>query len=384
MEVIDSLLPNKKQKRNTNTMIRERETPLCDKSLSRRQFLCASLHVTASVGSCFSLPAFAQSCREGREPFFKTRGVVLTTPDLSTWDWPQRAAKAGLTTIATHVTPSEVSKFIRSDRGREFLVQCRETGIAVEHELHAMSDLLSRELFEKDPSMFPMNEKGERRSDFNCCVHSSNAIDIICRNAVKYANILKPTTSRYFYWIDDGKPMCRCSRCRIYSDSEQALILENEMLKALREINKQATLAHLAYAKTMDPPIQVKPMPGIFLEFAPISRTWSESISRREAKEGQHGRYLDLLDANLEVFGKEDAQVLEYWLDVSLFSSWKRDAKKRLPWRRDVFLEDIAAYAKRGVRHITSFAVYIDADYVRQYGQPPLDEYGKGLRDYVQ
>ena len=383
MGVINSLLPNKEQKKNANMMIGARETTLCE-NLSRRRFLYASLRITASVASCLNIPAFAQSRREVHEPFFKTRGVVLTTPDLSTLDWPQRAAGAGLTTIATHVTPSEVSKFIQSDRGREFLVQCRETGIAVEHELHAMNDLLPRELFEKDPSMFPMNEKGERRPEFNCCVHSSKAIDIICRNAVEYADILKPTTSRYFYWIDDGKPMCKCSHCRIYSDSEQALILENEMLKALREIDKQATLAHLAYAKTMEPPVQVKPMPGVFLEFAPISRTWSEPITRREAKKGQHGRYLDLLDANLEVFGKEDAQILEYWLDVSLFSSWKRNARKKLPWRRDVFLQDIGAYARRGIRHITSFAVYIDADYVKRYGQPPLDDYGNGLRDYVE
>jgi len=355
-----------------------------DRSLSRRHFLRDSLHFAASVASCLNIPAFAQDRREGREPFFKTRGVVLTTPDLSTLDWPQRAAKAGLTTIATHVTPGEVSKFIQSDKGREFLAQCTEAGIAVEHELHAMSDLLPRELFEKEPSMFPMNEKGERCPDFNCCVHSSKAIDIICRNAVKYADILKSTTSRYFYWIDDGKPMCKCSRCRVYSDSEQALILENEMLKALRKIDKRATLAHLAYAETLEPPVQVKPMSGVFLEFAPIGRTWSEPITHREAKEGQHGRYLDLLDANLEVFGKENAQVLEYWLDVSLSSSWNRNAKKKLPWRRDVFLQDVAAYAKRGIRHVTSFAVYIDADYVRQYGQPPLDEYGKGLGDYVE
>jgi len=351
---------------------------------SRRQFLHVGLRVAASVASCFSIPAFAQSCRKSREPFFKTRGVVLTTPDLSTLDWSQRAARAELTTIATHVTPSEVSKFIRSDRGRRFLGQCRKTGIEVEHELHAMSDLLPRGLFKEDPSMFRMNEKGERSQDFNCCVHSSKAIDIICRNAVEYANILNPTTSRYFYWVDDGKPMCKCSRCRIYTDSEQALILENEMLKALRKVDGQATLAHLAYASTMEPPVQVKPRHGIFLEFAPIGRTWSEPITRREAQEGQHGRYLDLLDANLEVFGTEDAQVLEYWLDVSLFSSWNRQAKKKLPWRKDVFLQDIAAYAKRGIRHVTSFAVYIDADYVRQYGEPPLDEYGKALKDYVQ
>jgi hypothetical protein len=378
------LLQTKKQKRNATTMIGVRQTTLYDKSLSRRQLLCASLHVTASTALCLNIPTFAQDYRKVREPFFKTRGVVLTTPDLSTLDWPQRAAEAGLTTIATHVTPSEVAKFIQSDRGQEFLLQCREKGIAVEHELHAINDLLPRELFGKDPSMFPMNEKGERSPEFNCCVHSSKAIDVICRNAVKYAEILKSTTGRYFYWIDDGKPMCRCSRCRVYSDSEQALMLENEMLQALRKVDSRATLAHLAYARTMEAPVRIKPSPGIFLEFAPIGRTWSEPIDHREAKEGQHGRYLDLLDANLEVFGKEGAQVLEYWLDVSLFSSWNRDAKKKLPWRRDVFLQDIRTYARRGIRHITSFAVYIDADYVRQYGQPPLNEYGKGLRDYVE
>jgi hypothetical protein len=353
-------------------------------NLSRRQFLGCSLRATGAIASGLSLSAYAQDREETREPFFKTRGVVLTTPDLATLDWPRRASEAGLTTIGTHVTPREVSTFIQSEKGREFLTQCKQAGIAVEHELHAMSDLLPRELFEKDSTMFRMNEKGLRQPDFNCCVHSSRATEIICENALKYARILKPTTGRYFYWIDDGKPMCQCPRCRVYSDSEHALILENEIVKALREIDERATLAHLAYARTMEPPARVTPVPGVFLEFAPIGRTWSEPITRREAKEGQHGRYLDLLDANLEVFGKEDAQVLEYWLDVSLFSSWKRNAKKKLPWRRDVFLQDIRAYAKRGIRHVTSFAVYIDADYVRQYGQPPLDEYGKGLRDFVE
>jgi len=361
-----------------------KETLLSGNDPSRRQFLLAGLQIAASLPSCISLPASASIYREGQEPFFKTRGVVLTTADLSSLDWPKMAAKAGLTTIATHVTPSEVSKFIQSDRGHEFLIQCREQGIEVEHELHAMNDLLPRDLFEKDPSMFPMNEKGERSPEFNCCVHSPKAIEVIRRNAVKYADILKSTTGRYFYWIDDGKPMCKCSRCRVYSDSEQALMLENEMLQALRKVDSRASLAHLAYARTMEAPVQVKPSSGIFLEFAPIGRTWSEPIDHREAKEGQHGRYLDLLDANLEVFGRDNAQVLEYWLDVSLFSSWKRDAKKKLPWRRDVFLQDIRSYARRGIRHITSFAVYIDADYVRQYGQPPLDEYGKRLNDYVE
>ncbi len=361
-------------------MTEENEAPLAETDLSRRQFLLAGVQVAASAPAIFGKPASTRSGREGPEPFFKTRGVVLTTPDLSTLDWPRRAAQAGLTTIGTHVMPGDVSKFIQTDKGREFLTQCKERGLEVEHELHAMSDLLPRDLFEKDPSMYRMNEQGQRGPDFNCCVHSSEAVAVICENIVKCAEILRSTTGRYFYWTDDGRPMCRCSRCRVYSDSEQALILENEMLRALRKVDARATLAHLAYARTLEAPVQVKPASGIFLEFAPIGRTWSEPIGHRDAKEGQHGRYLDRLDANLEVFGRENAQVLEYWLDVSLFSSWKREAKKKLPWRKEVFLQDIATYAARGIRHVTSFAVYMDADYVRQYGEPPIDEYGEGLR----
>ena len=58
--------------------------------------------------------------------------------------------------------------------------------------------------------MFRMDKKGERTPDSNLCVHSEAAIDTVCENALRYAKILRPTTGRYFYWIDDGKPMCMC------------------------------------------------------------------------------------------------------------------------------------------------------------------------------
>ncbi len=61
---------------------------------------------------------------------------------------------------------------------------------------------------------------------------------------------------------------------------------------------------------------------------------------------------------------------------MSRFSGWKRPAV-RLPWRRDVLEADLATYAARGIRHITSFAVYIDAEYRARYGEPTfIDEYG--------
>jgi len=143
-------------------MVDGNEAPLSENSPSRRQLLLAGLKVAASLPLLSGRPASAGSDQEGHGPFFKTRGVVLTTPDLSTLDWPRRAAQATLTTIAAHVTPREVSKFIQTDKGREFLAQCKERGIEVEHELHAMSDLLPRGLFDKDPSMYRVNEQGQR------------------------------------------------------------------------------------------------------------------------------------------------------------------------------------------------------------------------------
>lgn len=94
-----------------------------------------------------------------------------------------------------------------------------------------------------------------------------------------------------------------------------------------------------------------------------------------------NGGYLDILAENLRVFGVEHAQALEYWLDVSLFSSWKRPAVK-LPWNAAVCRADIAAYRALGIRHITTFATYIDADYVKLHGdpQPALDEYGAAFK----
>ena len=327
-------------------------------------------------------------------PFFNTRGIVLLISDLlSVKDWPERAKKAGLTTIATHFITSTRFKhhkmdhlidFLKSESGQRFRKECVKLGIQVEHETHAMSDLLPRSLFKKDPSMFRMNKEGQRTTEYNFCAHSSTAIETICENAIKYAEVLKPTTGRYFFWIDDARPMCHCSKCRAFSDSDQALILENAVVKALQHhVGANATLAHLAYANTMKPPTQIKPHPGVFLEFAPISRSWSHPLSQREIKPGAltHGQQLHLLDANLEVFGKDTAQVLEYWLDASMFSSWRRPPKK-VPWNREVFLDDLKTYGNRGIRHITSFGAFLDTEYIQLYGEPPIDEYGRGLSEH--
>jgi len=311
---------------------------------------------------------------------FDTRGVVLVPEDLSLADWPERAAKAGLTTIALHhgASPQAVVDFIESAAGREFLAKCALLGLRVEYELHAMSELLPRSLFPTEPAPFRMNNRGERTPDANLCVHSPRALEIVATNALRLATRLKPTTGRYFFWGDDARPWCRCPQCRKFSDSDQALMLENHLLRELCNLDPRARLAHLAYANTLAAPKQVKPEPGVFLEFAPIHRRYDEPFAQQTGREA--GDTLNLLQDNLHVFPAETAQALEYWLDVSRFSRWKRPAVK-LPWRRDVLEADARTYARLGLRHVTTFAIWIDADYVERFGEPvAIAEYGETLR----
>ena len=141
---------------------------------ARRQFLGQAAASVAAVGA--TLRGAAAKPPE-RKPVFKTRGVVLVPSDITTWDWPEQARRVGLSTIATHVTPSQVAAFVKTDKGQAFLERCRTLGLEVEHELHALRDLLPRGLFARNPEMFRMNRAGQRVADWNLCVHSNAAVE---------------------------------------------------------------------------------------------------------------------------------------------------------------------------------------------------------------
>jgi len=343
--------------------------------IPRRRFLASCLCGTsAAIVRAAGLPGASPN-----ERLFTTRGVVLVPEDLTLTDWPERARQAGLTTIGIHHqhSPAAVVRWVKSDHGQQFLQQCRRLGLHVEYELHAMKELLPRSLFDKNRELFRLNEKGDRTPDSNCCVHSEQALAIISENARAIAEVLRPTTSRFFFWGDDGQPWCQCAQCRELSQSEQALTVENHTCRSLRTLDPRAQLAHLAYTNTLPPPKQVEPAEGVFLEYAPIRRRYDAPYERQQRPDDQDG--LAALDANLRVFPRDTAQVLEYWLDVSRFSHWKRPGVQ-LPWSTQVFLADVAAYHKRGIRHITSFAAWIDADYRQRFGDLGfIAEYGRGL-----
>ena len=80
--------------------------------------------------------------------------------DLTLQDWPERAHRAGLTTIALHhgrLAQDSCPRAEQSDAGQSFLARCGQLGLQVEYELHAMKELLPRDLFPKDPTLFRAN-----------------------------------------------------------------------------------------------------------------------------------------------------------------------------------------------------------------------------------
>ncbi len=318
------------------------------------------------------------------DSYFQMRGIVLATEDLETVDWPKIAHENGINTLGTHITPEQVLAFWETDKGKKFRDDCRKYGIKVEHELHAMKSLLPRELYTTDSTMYRMDEHGRRVADFNCCASSQRALDTIAAKALYYARKLPSTNHRYYYWLDDGAPVCQCPSCSQYTASEQALIIENHIIKALRTYDSKAMLAHLAYVSSLKAPEKVKPAEGIFLEFAPFIRRTDRDLSDTTVVEnGQcNADNLKYLKDNLKVFPVETAVVLDYWLDVSMASSWKKPAVK-LPWHPEVFKSDIDMYGKLGIRNVTSFAVYMDSAYFKNYpGTDDIREYGEVLNTY--
>jgi hypothetical protein len=343
-------------------------------SLTRRTFVQTAMTGLAGYSSVAGRRAgAAEIAPEG----LRIRGVVMVPETLTLEDWPDRARRAGLNTIALHHpdSPRKLLEFVRADRGRAFLARCKDNRLHVEFDFHAMSDLVPRGLFAGDSSLFRMDERGTRTPDRNFCVHSATAMRTAVENALVFAQALRPTTGRYYYWSDGCAPWCRCRRCRELSDSDQSLLVENAIAKALRSEEPFAQVAHLACHVTMPPPKGIKPEAGVFLQFAPARRRYDIPYARQRGEDEVDSLWY--LERNLEVVPAATAQALEYWLDVSLFSRGKR---LPLPWDRDRFRSDVGTYRSLGIRHIKSFANDLDAEYVRRHGEPTfLAEYGAGL-----
>lgn len=329
---------------------------------------------------------------ESGEKWFKMIGIICCWTDVSKrskLDYIEIAKRTGINTFSIY------NADMRSDVWKAYTGECARNGIDIEFEEHMLGWLLPRDLFNKGMDSdgtnfndyYRMNDGGVRVNDVNGCPSCPAALDTIRNRAHFIAERYRSTNNKYYCWLDDGGDICHCPKCKDLNPADQALIFENAIIEGLRDVNPDATLAHLAYYNTVEAPKKTKPAEGIFLEFAPIDRDHyhAMSVSWASGKDGRtHGQYLKALSDNLKVFPKETAQVLDYWLDCSLFSNWDESNLKEVYWDQQMFEDDVKTYASYGIRNITTYTSYISAKYVEKFGYPYcIDRYAEYLRDYV-
>lgn len=298
-----------------------------------------------------------------------------------------RICAAGIKTLGLHPaggmdaahTLQAAIDWQAGEQGGALIEYAMSKGLTVEYEAHALSWLLQRDLFAAHPDWFRMNEKGERTSDMNMCPSREEALAHVKSRTAQLARTLKMNSHRYFYWMDDASGgRCMCERCRALSASDQQMIVVNAMLDGLRTVDPQASIAFIAYLDTLVPPKQVQPAPGVFLEYAPIHR--DPDAPMRDRKNGKNAAESAALPELLRFFGTEGAQVLEYWMDNSLYSGWKKPPKAFV-LRENVMRDDVRFYRALGFESITSFGCYLGQDYEQLHGRAPIKEYGAILAE---
>ena len=311
-------------------------------------------------------------------------GVVIDPLELDE-KWVGRVLEGGIDLLGLHPHPKEsspegIAAWYEDARNLRLLEKLRNAGVQVEWEVHALSWLLPRSLFEAHPEYFRMNEEGQRTPDHNLCCSNAEALEAVRQNAALLAKRMPSDTHRYHFWLDDvSQCRCRCPKCEGLTAADQALTVYNAILEGIRRTDSQAKQCYLAYHDANTAPVSVRPAEGIYLEYAPFMRDHHRPLADPESQKNE--AEIKALPALLECFGPEDAQALDYWLDNSLFSGWKKPPKE-FHLEQDVLRKDAEYYRQLGFEWITTFACFLGKDYTDLYPEP-VDTvlYGKILAE---
>jgi hypothetical protein len=308
-------------------------------------------------------------------------------PEELTDEWVSWAVDAKLDMLGLHpvggseaaVSLQALIDLMRHAGFRARLERLQEQGIQVEYACHALSWLLPRERFAQNPSWFRLDESGSRTADFNCCPSNPEAMEELERRSALLARDLYTGNHRYHFWADDAfTGACHCPECSSYTPSDNLLRMLHVVLNGIRRIDPKGKLAYLAYHDTLNPPVTVRPNEGIYLEYAPMDRDHHRPLadSGCEKNAGQLKPLLGLI----RCFGQKDASALDYWMDNSLFSGWKKPpALFNLDMA--VLQADAQLYRDYGFEYITSFGCYLGQDYVEHHHLlPPVQAYAQALQ----
>ncbi len=309
------------------------------------------------------------------------RGIIIHPEELDE-TWVDRLLDARINTLGLHpvggsAAPVSMEGAIERKNlpeTRRILRRLRHSGITVEYEAHAMSWLLPRSLFPSVPAFFRMDENGNRVNDINLCPGNEEALEYIADRAEMLARLLETGSDRYFFWMDDVRAgRCFCPACRKLSASDQQLRVVNAMLQGIRRYKASAKLCYLAYFETIHVPSRIEPADGVFLEYAPFERDHHAPMFAPQSE--ANAKEIASVDRLLDFFGKKGSQVLEYWMDNSKFSGWKKPPRK-MELDEEVMRQDVRDYREHGFENITSFGCFLGGDYRALYGEPPVKAYG--------
>ena len=249
------------------------------------------------------------------------------------------------------------------------LNELNENGVGVEYGMHALTWLLPRALFDKCPEWFRMDEYGARTPDFNMCADSDAALSYITNRAAELAAIFKPTTGFYHFWPDDVvNKRCRCEGCADLTAPDYLLKINNALLDGIRRTDPDGKQSYLAYLDALAPPSDIVARPGIYLEYAPFDRDMDRPLD--DANSAENAAQIKPLEQLLDFFGRADARVLDYWLDNSKLSGWKKPMK-RFVLEPGIVKKDAAFYKSIGFETLSCFACFLGEDYFKLYNEAP-------------
>jgi len=298
---------------------------------------------------------------------FGLYGPILNPSDLDHAGWLDILLEAGMNLLSLHTDYPTLRDWMQSTDGESWRNRLARARIDLEFAIHFTPSFLPESLFREHRDWFPVDVCGTRYWEgANPCTSSESLLDYFRQKAVEAARTLPSTTHRYHLWAADNHPWCNCKACAPFSPSEQNLRLMHAMLEGLRSVDPKAELSYLAYMESLPPPAKIKPMNGIYLEFAPYRRNHRMPLSDPDCR--TNADQLDGLHRLLAVFPASQARVLDYWLDVSLFSAYRKDLPpvEVIP-APGIIEADTAAYAALGIREVTTFACWMNAAYFRTH-----------------
>lgn len=315
----------------------------------------------------------------------KRRGLIVFPHELGDY-WIRAARRARINVLGLHPADGAeafgaierlLHETVVSPSFRIAAGKLQKMGVALEYELHAMSWLLPRTEFTAHPEWFRMDRSGSRTADCNFCPSNEEALAYVERRAEELARALPFTTShRYYFWQDDNCKKCHCPVCRDLNPSDQALLIYNRILRGVCRADPEGMVSFLAYQNTLELPGTIRPEPGVFFEYAPIDRDSDEPIGSPDSAKNRW--QTSTLPAFLELFGRETAQVLEYWLDSPRRTNYIPPYPK-LIYKDEVVREDVAYYASLGIPSMTTFACSLGEAYELEFGTAPFEAYGRTL-----